>query len=278
MNKNMKYTCSCSVALTFCWFSYPLTPPATQFSCTKWLEGTWEAQSSKMVLLGFLVCAAVTGVTQSARHTNHHKGRQLPRVTAAFFSRKTGILTSCIMRLNWFYFTTSTAVHKQLVPNPSITSKCKFPFFFFLRCQEQHICKQLYITFIFLLCTVQFFVMLFHIKFNSWFNVRLQPQAYTTYWCLSQHVLSFEPFTHLRAVVSRKAFALAQSGTHRACRHPCRQPNQPQPPQPMLWLPLKGLRAEWEALLMLLTYNRLSLCDFITWILEIYVTIFLAYY
>lgn len=94
-----------------------------------------------------------------------------------FLSLKISILKLCIMRLNWFYYKTSTAVHKQFIPNPSITFKCKFPFFWDVSNSTSAINCTLHSYF----CFVQWnSVMPFYVKFNFWFNVWLQATSLDT--------------------------------------------------------------------------------------------------
>lgn len=169
--------------------------------------------------------------------------------------------------LNWFYFTTSTAVHKQFIPNPSITFKCKFPFFLFWDIRNSTSATNSVLHPYFCLGQRHFF-MLFYIKFNFGFNVWLQGT--------SLHNVPMP--TAAPAALSALRSLWSSGFTHSLCRgseqnaqslqaprrHPCTAPNQRQPPQQTLWLPPEGLRAEWEGLLLLLTYNQFSLHYIIT--------------
>lgn len=220
-----------------------------------------------MVLLGFLAPAAVTRVTRQPDTQSSTKGASSPGNCCLLLLENQYLnIMHDDVKLILFYnkYSSSQTVHSK--------SKHHFQMqispVFVLRYQEQHICNQLCITFIFLPWTAPFFSCCFisHSILDSMFDCKAQ--AYTTYPCLLQPLLLFQPFPHFGAVVSHTAFAVAQSRTHRACRHPRRHPctgAQPAPAsQQTLWLPLKGLRAEWEALLMLLTYNQFSLHYFIT--------------
>lgn len=82
------------------------------------------------------------------------------------------------MRLNWFYYKTGRAVHKQFIPNPSIIFKCTFPSF------EQSVTAHLQwagITFRLALCTVKF-VLFFFIS-NSSFDCMLQSSQHADLSC-----------------------------------------------------------------------------------------------
>lgn len=162
--------------------------------------------------------------------------------------------------LNWFILQVQQFTNSSFQIQAPL-SNANFPFFCFEISGTAHLQPALYYIHISALHSAIFF-MLFYIKFNFGFNVWLQgtslhnvPMSTATPAALSAlHPFRSSGFTHS---LCRGSEQNAQS-----LQTPPQTP--PHRGQTSASLPLKGLRAEREGLLMLLTYNQFSLHYFIT--------------